>query len=112
MEPETVCCFSIATGMSAISQQAILLLNDRKVTILFINKLTSTIVKKVEFVNCEISNSSLKRWFLFEERWNFTAGQKNWAFKIQLQILPIRPMQKEFLRCLRESSYVVLKEVI
>lgn len=106
MEPGTVCCFSIATGMSAISQQAILLLNDRKITILFINKFTNNIVKKVEFVDCDISNSSLKQWFLFEERWNFTAGKKNWTFKIQRPILSIRPMQKEFIRYLRESSYI------
>lgn len=101
-----ICCYAKAQGMSAFTQEAILLLNDQRVIILFISKITNKLIQKVEFSKTEILKSVLKKGILFDAVWTFSGRKQKWKFRIMYKILPLGNMQKEFLDYLFNSDFI------
>lgn len=95
-EEDMFACFADAQGISAISAQAILLINKEKLIILFINKITNNLVQKIEFQIEEISESNIKKGMFYTNIWNFKGRGQKWKFRIQ-KILTLGNRQKEFL---------------
>lgn len=98
-ESDMLVCYSIAQGISATTDQAILLINEKKLLILYINKLTNNIVQKNEFLFSEFSKSSLKNCFFFSTVWKFNCCGQSLTFKIPF-IYPLRTIRRDFIKCL------------
>lgn len=89
-------CYSIPQGLSAVTNQAILLMNHEKIIILYISKVTDKVVQKIEFSLNEISNSTLKQNFFQGYIWKFYSHGQNWRFKIPY-VIPLRQIQNTFI---------------
>ncbi|MGG5372751.1 hypothetical protein [Enterococcus sp. AZ196] len=101
-ETDMVCCYARAQGFSAISQDAILLMNNEKIVILFISYFTNRLIQKVEFSKDDLIESQLKSGTLLADIWRFTAKGQKWFFRIQRKIIPLGNRQIEFLNFLKK----------
>ncbi|WYJ90109.1 hypothetical protein A5888_001837 [Enterococcus sp. 9E7_DIV0242] len=89
-------CFATAQGMSAITGQAILLINHEKLIILFVSRITEQVVQKVEFNIEELSDSTINYGLLISNSWKFKGRGQKWSFRIQ-PILTLKNAQQDFL---------------
>ncbi|MBP1046755.1 hypothetical protein I6N96_10805 [Enterococcus sp. BWM-S5] len=104
-ETDMVSCYAKAQGMNVPTQEAVLLLNNQKVIILFISKLTNKLIQKMMFNRVELSNSTLKSGLFLDERWTFTGRGQKWSFRIPAKILPLGNGQRVFLDSLVDKDF-------
>ena len=75
--PDMITCYSDTRGFSAISPQAILLINQHHLIVLYIGLLSNKLVQRVDFQLTEISNSKLKSGFFLALSGNSMRKIKN-----------------------------------
>lgn len=97
--PDMITCYSDTRGFSAISPQAILLINQHHLIVLYIGLLSNKLVQRVDFQLTEISNSKLKSGFFFSTIWQFNAKNQKWKFVIPY-VIPLKDNQKQFIEYL------------
>lgn len=102
-EPDMLTCYADSQALSSVTSRAILLINNSKVIILFLNALSSKVVQKVEFDVADIRNQKFKSGVLFSAIWSFDVGGKHWRFSIIKKMLTLGSMQGDFLRFLRQN---------
>jgi len=94
-------CYAKAQSLSATTNQAILLMNEEKIIILFLNFLVTKVVHKVEFATSDLLDSKLRFEQGLSVSWSFNVQGQRWRFQIMKQILPLGTMQGDFLDFLR-----------
>lgn len=102
-EPDMLTCYAVSQALASVTSRAILLINNSKVIILFLNALSSKVVQKVEFDIADIQNQKFKSGLLFSAIWSFDAGGKHWRFSIIKKMLTLGSMQGDFLRFLTQN---------
>ncbi|MGL9746436.1 hypothetical protein [Enterococcus sp. DIV0170] len=94
-------CYTIAQGISASSNQAVLLVNKNKLIVLYIHKLSDKVVQKNELNLAEISRSTLRNSLPFSKVWRFYYKEQKWIFRIPY-IHPLRIIKTDFVDFLYE----------
>ena len=96
-------CYAKAQSLSATTSQAILLMNEEKVVILFLNFFITKVVHVVEFSTSDLLDSKLRFEQGLSVSWSFHAKRQQWRFQIMKNILPLGSMQDDFLTFLRSA---------
>jgi hypothetical protein len=102
-EPDMLTCYAVSQSLSSVTSRAILLINNSKVVILFLNVFSSKVVKKVEFNLTKLQQQKLKSGVLFSAIWSFDVNGAHWRFSIIKKMLTLGSMQGDFLRFLRQK---------
>lgn len=104
IEPGMFVCYATPQGFSAVTSRAILLINDNKLIVLFLNLFSTKVVQKIEFRLTDLQehtyNSSIDP---LTAVWSFNYQGQRWKFRILKKILTLGSMQGEFLRFLRQN---------
>ncbi len=95
--------YAKAQSLSATTNQAILLMNEEKIVILFLNFFITKVVHKVEFSAADLLDSKLRFEQGLSVSWSFNVQGQRWRFQIMKQILPLGTMQGDFLDFLRDT---------
>ena len=106
-KPDMHYCFAQARGMSAPTNQALLMVNEQQVLLLFISKLQNKVVQKLVFDKNELSDSHLTAGMLLDDCWTFNGRNQRWSFRIPRRILTLGTLQKGFLDYLRDSPFIL-----
>lgn len=104
-ETDMLCCYAQSQGVSAITQNVVLLVNREKVVILFVSFFRNHLVHKIEFTKNELSDRKIKFGRLLDDIWQFTARGQKWSFRIQRKIFTLGNRQSEFLDYLKENQF-------
>lgn len=102
-EPDMLTCYAVSQALSSVTSRAILLINNSKVIILFLNALSTKVVQKVEFDVADLQNQKFKSGLLFSAIWSFDVGGKHWRFSIIKKMLTLGSMQGDFVGFLRQN---------
>lgn len=104
IDPGMCACYATPQGFSAVTSRAILLINDNKLIILFLNMFSTKVVRKVELRIADLQeqtyNSSIDP---LTAVWSFNHQGQRWKFRILKKILTLGSMQGEFLSFLRQN---------
>lgn len=104
IEPGMFASYATPQGFSAVTSRAILLINDNKLIVLFLNLFSTKVVQKIEFRLADLQeqtyNSSIDP---LSAVWSFNHQGQRWKFRILKKILTLGSMQDEFLRFLRQN---------
>jgi hypothetical protein len=96
-------CYSTPQSLSAYTSRAILLLNNDRIIILFLNLFSSKVVQKVEFEVTDLQEQKYHSGFLSSAVWSFNIKGQHWRFRIIKKILPLGSMQGDFLNFLQHN---------
>lgn len=102
-ESDMVVCYSTPQSFSAYSSRAILLMNNDRVIILFLNLFSSKVVQKVEFESADLQEQKYNPG-LSSAIWSFKIKGQNWKFRIIKKILTLGSMQGDFLDFLQRRN--------
>ncbi|MFP4976736.1 hypothetical protein ACE6ED_15120 [Paenibacillus sp. CN-4] len=104
IEPDMCACYATPQGFSAVTSRAILLINDNKLIVLFLNLFSTKVVQKIEFRMADLQeqtyNSSIDP---LTAVWSFNHQSQRWKFRILKKILTLGSMQGEFLSYLQRN---------
>lgn len=96
-EPDMLLCYATPQGFSAITNRAILLINDNQMIVLFLNLFSTKIVHKLVFEVTEIRDQKYSTKDPLTDLWSFKLKGQAWKFRIPIKILTLGSMQREFL---------------
>ncbi|UQZ36682.1 hypothetical protein C2I18_26000 [Paenibacillus sp. PK3_47] len=103
-ESDMLVCYSTPQSFSAYSSRAILLINNRKVIILFLNLFSTKVIQKVEFEAAELEEQNYNPGYASSAIWSFKIKGEKWKFRIIKKILTLGSMQREFLDFLQQNT--------
>lgn len=98
IDPESVMCFAKSQTASGASDRVILIKNESKLHILFLNVTLSKVIQHIELSLDEITDAKISsNHFSLDIVWSFHNGKRNWRFRILKKIITLGNMQKEFI---------------
>lgn len=90
-------CFAESQSMDSVSSKAILLIDETKVTILFLNFFQTKVIDHLTYERTVIEEEQVALGGGLSVVWRFSAGRKHWRFRIMKKIIPLGDEQREFL---------------
>ncbi|AIQ68476.1 hypothetical protein PGRAT_13265 [Paenibacillus graminis] len=102
-ESDMLSCYSTPQSLSACTSRAIILLNNDRIILLFLNLFSSKVVQKVEFEVAELQEQKYHSGYLSSAIWSFNVRGQHWKFRIIKKILPLGSMQRDFLNFLQHN---------
>ncbi|MFG3613775.1 hypothetical protein [Rummeliibacillus stabekisii] len=102
-EPDMLLCYATPQGFSAITNRAILLINDNHMIVLFLNLFSTKIVHKLIFELAEIQDQKYATKDPLTVLWSFNLKRQAWKFRIPTKILTLGSMQREFLMFVKQN---------
>ncbi|WP_410771676.1 hypothetical protein [Fontibacillus sp. BL9] len=102
-EPDMLVCYATLQGFSAITSRAILLINDSRIIVLFLNLFSSKVVHKVEIEVADIQNQKYHSRTPLTALWSLNIKGQHWKFRITKKIVTLGSMQSEFLNFLQQK---------
>jgi hypothetical protein len=89
---------STSQSLNSISSKAILLIDDSKLIILFLNFFQTKVIDHIVYQRKAITNSELTNGFLgIDVVWKFTVNNRKWRFRILKKIFPLGDLQRQFI---------------
>ncbi len=104
-EPNMLICYSTPQSWSAKTSRAILLINEDKLIILFLNFFSTKVIHKVEFQTAELQDQTYHSGTLLSATWSFHVQGRRWKFMIPRKILTLGSMQSDFLNFMKLRIY-------
>lgn len=104
-EPNMFICYSTPQSLSAKTSRAILLINEDKLMILFLNFFSTKVVHNVESQTAELQDQTYHSGTLFSATWSFHVQGQRWKFMIPRKILTLGSMQSDFLNFMKLRIY-------
>ncbi|KAF6614886.1 MULTISPECIES: hypothetical protein [Paenibacillus] len=102
-ESDMLICYSTPQSFSAYTSRAILLLNNDRIIMLFLNLFSTKVVQKVEFEVADLQEQKYYSGLLSSVIWSFNINGQHWRFSIMRKILPLGSMQRDFLNFLQQN---------
>lgn len=102
-EPDMLVCYCTPQGFSAITNRAVLLINEHKIIVLFLNLFSTKVVQKMEYKVTDIQDQKYQSGDPFSSLWSFNSMGQRWKFRIPKLIITLGSMQSEFLHFLRQK---------
>lgn len=102
-EPDMFTCYAMSQSFASVTSRAILLMNHKKIIVLFLNAFSSRVVQKIEFPFDGLENSKLRYGILLSAIWSFDFKGDKWRFSIIKKIMTLGTMQGDFLRVLKQN---------
>lgn len=96
-------CYSTPQSFSARTSRAILLVNEDRMIILFLNLFSSKVVHKVEFEVSDLEEQKYRSGTLLSAIWSFKVNGQYWNFRIIKKIVTLGSMQSDFLHFLHQN---------
>lgn len=75
-------CLAESQSMDSISSKVILLINEKNVTILFLNFFQTKVIDHLTYERAEIEKEDVALGGGLSVVWRFSAGGKKWRFRI------------------------------
>ncbi len=104
-EPGMLVCYATPQGFSAITSRAILLINDNRMIVLFLNLFSTKVVQKIEFEIADIQNQKYHSKTPLTALWSFKIMDRIWKFRISKKIVTLGSMQSEFLTFIQQNIF-------
>lgn len=104
-EPNMYICYSTPQSLSAKTSRAILLINEDKLMILFLNFFSTKVVHKVEYQTAELQDQKFHSGTLLSATWSFHVHGQRCRFMITRKILTLGSMQSDFLNFVKQHIY-------
>ncbi len=102
-ESDMLICYSTPQSFSAYTSRAILLLNNDRIIILFLNLFSTKVVQKVEYEVADLQEQKYHSGHLSSAIWSFKIKGKHSRFRIIKKILTLGSMQRDFLNFLQQN---------
>lgn len=101
-EPTMQVCYATPQHFSAYSSKAVLLLNEEKLIVLFLNFFSSKVIHKVELSMADMQEHRYNKGLSLASTWSFQSNGQTWRFQMLKKIIPLGKMQQKFLDFLNE----------
>lgn len=102
IEQEMSACYAESQSLASTSSKVILLLNDTKLIILFLNFTSSKVIHKIDYNREELVNKKIKNGASFlDVVWSFSVENTAWRFRIMKKIVTLDKMQMNFINKLK-----------
>jgi len=95
-------CYATPQHFSAYSSKAVLLLNQDKLIVLFLNFFSSKVIHTVELSIADMQEHHYNKGMSLASIWSFQSDGHSWRFSILKKLIPLGKMQQEFLDFLNE----------
>ncbi|MEK5259816.1 MULTISPECIES: hypothetical protein [Paenibacillus] len=103
-ESDMLVCYSTPQSFSAYTSRAILLLNNDRIIILFLNLFSTKVVQKVEYEVADLQEQKYHSGHLSSAIWSFKIKGQHCRFRIIKKILTLGSMQRDFLNFLQQNN--------
>ncbi|MDB7100764.1 hypothetical protein [Enterococcus mundtii] len=90
-------CLAESQSLDSISSKVILLIDETKVTILFLNFFQTKVIDHLTYERAAIEEEQVTLGGGLSVIWRFSTGSKHWRFRIIKKIIPLGDEQREFL---------------
>ncbi|WP_288624007.1 hypothetical protein [uncultured Streptococcus sp.] len=97
MSQEMFFCYAESQSISGTTSKVILLIDDKKLIILFLNFFLTKIIDKVCYDREKIENQKIKNGLFLDVIWSFSVGNSKWRFRILRKILLLKNTQGQFI---------------
>lgn len=101
IEQEMSACYAESQSLASTSSKVILLLNDTKLIILFLNFTSSKVIHKIDYNREELVNKKIKNGAFLDIVWSFSVENTAWRFRIMKKIVTLDKMQMNFINKLK-----------
>ncbi|WP_322904769.1 hypothetical protein [Paenibacillus campi] len=100
-EADMLMCHAIPQHMTTPSTRAILLMNEQKLVVVFLNLFLTRVVHTEQLALTELQGQKFKSGVGLAAVWSFQAKGANWRFQIMWTMLTLGSMQRDFLEFLQ-----------
>ncbi len=100
-EPDMFMCYATPQHLHTYSTRALLLVNQDKLVVLFLNLFSTRVVHCSELAIADLQEQKFKSGVGLEAVWSFQVNGANWRFQIMWTILTLGSMQRDFLEFLQ-----------
>ncbi|MFD1885516.1 hypothetical protein [Paenibacillus wenxiniae] len=96
-EPGMLMCYATPQHLHTYSTRALLLVNQEKLVVLFLNLFSTRVVHQSELAIADLQEQKFKSGVGLGAVWSFKVNGSSWRFQIMWTILTLGSMQRDFL---------------